>query len=171
MVRGRKPKEMAQRRGGMMPAAAEIIERPALVKPPHIIANPLMSDMWDALVAGSRNFMQEDVPLLDAYCFWYSVYQQAMNQTITPDGRVRTIYGMRDTDGKLDVSSVRANPDIQTAKKATEMMMRLAAVLQMTPEARGRAGLVSALTKSTQADVVNKTLAGYAEFKRLGGGA
>lgn len=172
MARGRKPKAMAQRRGGMQPAGVDAvaIERAPLAKPPHVEANPTMSAMWDSLVGDSRNFSQEDAPLLDSYCYWYSVYVQSMMQTITPDGKVVTLYGKKGGDGRTDPSTVRANPDIQTAKKATEMMMRLAAVLQMTPEARGRAGLVDALTKSTQADVVNKTIAGYSEFKRLQGG-
>ena len=170
-MRGRKPKMDAQRRGGITP---QVLEARAVVqshvpKPPHIEANPTMSACWDMLVAASPNFMPEDAPIMDAYCYWYSVYMQACNQTITPDGRVVTLYGEKNADGRTNASTVRANPDINTAKKATEMMMKLAAMLQVTPEARGRAGLISAMTRSTQADVVSKTITSYAQMKRLEG--
>lgn len=46
-------------------------------------------------------------------------------------------------------------------------MAKLADRLQLTPSARDRAGLMQAMTKSTQADIVSKTMKGYEEFKRL----
>ena len=44
------------------------------------------------------------------------------------------------------------------------MLMRLGDQLHLTPTARQRAGLISAMTRSTQADVVAKT---RDEFRRL----
>ena len=169
VTRGRKPKADAQRRGGLVPRIQEAVAVDAspVEKPPHIAANPTMSACWDMLFAHTSHHAPEDVPLMDAYCYWYSVYLQACNQTITPDGRVVTLYGEKKQDGTTNPATVRVNPDINPAKKATEMMMRLASVLEISPESRARAGLVSALTKSTQADVVSKTIASYTHMKRL----
>ena len=46
------------------------------------------------------------------------------------------------------------------------MLRHLGDVLQINPSARDRAKLMDAVTKSTQADVVRKTLDGYEQFKR-----
>ena len=46
------------------------------------------------------------------------------------------------------------------------MLRQLADALQLTPSARDRAKLVGAMTRSTQADVVRKTLDGYRQFKK-----
>ncbi len=167
MPKGRKPKPAAQRRGGLVPAVAQSapIEPPAVAKPPHVLANPTLSACWDLVTGSSPSIRQADAPLVDAYCYWYAVYLQACGQTITPDGRVVPLYGRKDEHGRIDPETVRANPDIQTAKKATEMLMRLAGLLQLTPEARDRASLTHALTQSTQADVVNKTIENYRRFK------
>ena len=175
MVRGRKPKANAQRRGGVQPASlasmssnepATIIEHSGVEKPAHIAANPLQSACWDNLVGASLNFAPCDTPLLEAYCYWYSVLRQAQSQTITSDGRVITLYGKKTPDGVTDPGSVRPNPDIKNAEKATNMLRQLGDALNLTPTARDRAGLMQAMTKSTQADVVRKTLDGYEQFKK-----
>lgn len=152
-----------------VPVAARAIERSPVEKPPHVAANPTMSGCWDLIVGSSLNFEPADAPLLDAYCYWYVIYLQACNQTVTEDGRVVTLYGSKNESGRVDPATVRANPDIQTAKKATEMLMRLASLLHLTPEARDRSSLTQALAKSTQADVVNKTIANYRAFKAATG--
>ena len=171
MARGRKPKPNAQRRGGAQPLPvdavaieARIVESQAVEKPAHIAGNPLQSACWDSLVGAGANFAPCDVPLLEAYCYWYAVLRQAQSQTITSDGRVITLYG-KTVDGETDPASVRQNPDIKTAEKATNMLRQLGDALNLTPTARDRAGLMRAMTKSTQADVVRKTLDGYEKFK------
>lgn len=173
MGKGRKPKADAQRRGGakpvpvevlVAPSRAQIIEPEKVQKPAHVAANPLQSECWDTLVAASGNFAPCDAPLLEAYCYWYAVLRQAQSNTITDDGRVVTLCGQYSQDGDL-LRNV-ANPDIHTAEKATNMLRQLGDALNMTPTARDRAGLMQAMTKSTQADVVRKTLDGYEQFKR-----
>ena len=175
MTRGRRPDANAIRRGGAQPAIAQqvdarIVER--IQKPGHIAANPTMSACWDGLVGESGNYRTQDAPLLEAYCLWYAILRQAESQVVTPDGRVVTLYGNHGPDGRIIPESIKANPDIRTAQQATNMLRQLAVELQATPAARDRAGLVQAMTRSTQADVVSKTMAGYEEFKRLreGGG-
>lgn len=164
MARGRKPKKSAQRRGGHEPEVQEaaIMQNETLSKPMHIAANPLQSECWDTLIGSSPNFQKSDIPLLESYCFWYAVLRQAESQTITPDGRVITLYGSKGDDAQ---GSVRANPDIRTAEKATAMLMRLGDALNLSPIARDRAGLVKAMTKSTQMDIVSKTIEGYKRFQ------
>lgn len=168
MVKGRRPDANAIRRGGVkpdvQPVEASIVGR--IQKPDHIAANPTMSRCWDVLVAGSPAFQPMDAPLLEAYCLWYAILRQAESQTVTPDGRVITLYGEKGADGKVLPTTVKANPDIRTAQQATNMLRQLAVELQTTPAARDRAGLVQAMTRSTQADVVKKTMEGYAEFRR-----
>lgn len=166
-MRGRKPKENAIRRGGAGALSVEATPVTAIVKPPHVAANPTMSACWDTLIDGAVGLRESDTPLLESYCYWYAVLRQATSQTITPDGKVITMVGTRNADGHPDPSSVRMNPDIRTAEKATQMLQRLGDALNATPTARMRAGLVDAMTRSTQADVVRKTLDGYEEFKRM----
>lgn len=175
MTRGRRPDANAIRRGGAQPAVAQqvdahVVER--IQKPGHIAANPTMSACWDGLVGESGNYRPQDAPLLEAYCLWYAILRQTESQVVTPDGRVVTLYGNHGPDGRIIPESIKANPDIRTAQQATNMLRQLAVELQATPAARDRAGLVQAMTRSTQADVVSKTMAGYEEFKRLreGGG-
>ena len=169
MTRGRRPDANAIRRGGAQPAVQRVDAEPLgiVAKPAHIAANPTMSACWDGLVAGSPGYREQDVPLLEAYCLWYAVLQQAEHQTITADGRVVTIYAQHGADGRVLPETIRANPDIKTAAQATNMLRQLAVELNATPAARMRAGLVDAMTRSTQADVVAKTIAGYEEFRRL----
>lgn len=173
MSKGRKPKANAQRRGGAKPAPieliaqvddAQIIESERVRKPEHIAANPIQSACWDTLVGASPNFDDCDVPLLEAYCYWYAVLRQSESQTITEDGKVMTLDGQYSADGVLTRTIV--NPSINTAEKATNMLRQLGDVLNLTPTARDRAGLMRAMTKSTQADVVRKTLEGYEQFKK-----
>lgn len=177
MVRGRKPKPDAVRRGGHQPAPlevlqgartqrAEIVPSAAVEKPAHIASNPLQSDCWDNLVGASPNFDPCDVPLLEAYCYWYAVLRQSEAQTILPDGRVVTIYGKEGEDGEVDTATLRPNPDIRNAEKATNMLRQLGDALNLTPTARDRAGLMRAMTKSTQADVVRKTIDGWKQFQQ-----
>jgi len=175
VTRGRRPDANAIRRGGAQPAVAQqvdahVVER--IQKPGHIAANPTMSACWDGLVGESGNYRPQDAPLLEAYCLWYAILRQTESQVVTPDGRVVTLYGNHGPDGRIIPESIKANPDIRTAQQATNMLRQLAVELQATPAARDRAGLVQAMTRSTQADVVSKTMAGYEEFKRLreGGG-
>ena len=173
-MKGRKPKPGAQRRGGPQPAPlemigaqrAEIVPREAVAKPAHIAANPLQSDCWDSLVAASPNFAPCDVPLLEAYCYWYAVLRQSEAQTIMPDGRVVTVFGKMGETGEVDPASLKTSPDIRNAEKATNMLRQLGDALNLTPTARDRAGLMRAMTKSTQADVVRKTIDGWTQFQQ-----
>ena len=45
------------------------------------------------------------------------------------------------------------------------MLRQIGDVLRINPTARERSKLMDAVTKSTQADVVNKTIEGYEQFK------
>lgn len=176
-MRGRKPKPDAQRRGGPQPAPLELLASPAetvraelvpassVQKPAHIEANPLQSECWDNIVGASPNFAPCDVPLIEAYCYWYAVLRQSESQTILPDGRVITVYGKSGEDGTIDEATLKTSPDIRNAEKATNMLRQLGDALNLTPTARDRAGLMRAMTKSTQADVVRKTIDGWNQFR------
>lgn len=174
MTKGRKPKPNAQRRGGaqplpasMIPAdigAAEIIEVSRAEKPVHVAANPLQSECWDSLVGTGAGFMACDVPLLEAYCYWYSVLRQAEQNTIDSLGRVSTLTYTVDEEGN-ELGVAGPNPDIRTAERATNMLRHIGDRLRIDPAARDRAKLMDAVTRSTQADVVKKTLDGYEQFK------
>lgn len=175
MARGRKPKADAQRRGGATPVQAVVlaaetagtgmVERKPVEKPAYMGGNELMSECWDALVGASPNFEQCDVPLLESYCFWYSVLRQAMANTLTDEG-VITLVGKVDDEGYAIPGTASPNPDLRNAEKATQMLRQLGDALNLSPTARDRAGLMRAMTKSTQADVVKKTLDGYEQFKQ-----
>lgn len=168
MTRGRRPDANAIRRGGAKPDVQRLEAVPVahISKPAHIAANPTMSACWDGLV-GDADYREQDLPLLESYCLWYAVLRQVEGQVVTADGRVVTLIGLHGPDGRIVPETLKANPDIATAAQATNMLRHLAAELQATPAARDRAGLVQAMTRSTQADVVSKTLAGYEEFKRM----
>ena len=49
------------------------------------------------------------------------------------------------------------------------MLLQLGEALNISPTARDRAGLVQAMTKSTQADVLKKTIEGYERFRKATG--
>lgn len=174
MARGRKPEPNAQRRGGTQPLPvsaiveatiqAEVVPVPHVEKPAHVARSPLQSECWDMLVGTGVGFEQCDAPLLESYCYWYAVLRQAEANTLDPSGGVATKMVTVDSEGIETVTG--ANPDIRTAEKATNMLRHLGDVLQINPSARDRAKLMDAVTKSTQADVVRKTLDGYEQFKR-----
>lgn len=172
MTRGRKPKANAIRRGGTQPIEADVVDAPVLddapvlQKPDEVALNQTMSKCWDVLVGSSPNFQACDIPLLVSYCYWYAVLLQCQLSTITEDGCVITTYGQTDDLGQPDPFSLKPNPDIKTAERATVMLRQLGDVLNLTPTARDRNGLMQAMTKSTQADVVRKTAEGFAEFKK-----
>lgn len=170
-MKGRKPKPAAQRRGGIRPEMlkaaavldAEIIEAPRVEKPAHIAMNPLQSACWDSLLATSPNLEQCDIPLMEAYCFWYAVLREAEGSIIAPGGEMSISYEMEDSKGNVKRSQ---NPDLRTAEKATSMLRLIGGELNLTPTARDRAGLMRAMTRSTQADAVKKTIEGYEQFKK-----
>lgn len=174
MTRGRKPKPNAQRRGGATPlpvtaivgagGAAEIIPAPSIEKPAHVAANAIQSECWDVLVGTGPGYEPCDVPLLESYCYWYAVLRQAEANTLDPAGGVRLNVVSVDADGNEVV--LGANPDVRAAERATNMLRQLGDALQVNPAARDRAKLMDAVTKSTQADVVKKTMDGYEQFKR-----
>lgn len=174
-MKGRKPKPNAQRRGGTQPAAVvpavlaaqgetAVVLPPRAEKPAHVAGNPLQSECWDNLVGLAGGFEPCDVPLLESYCYWYSVLRQAEQNTIDSLGNVATLAYAYDADGN-QVGIAGVNPDIKTAEHATNMLRHLGDVLRINPSARDRAKLMDAVTKSTQADVVRKTIDGYEAFK------
>lgn len=169
-MKGRKPKTAAQRRGGIKPEMlkaslldAEIIEAPRVSKPAHIAMNPLQSACWDSLLATSPNLEECDIPLMEAYCFWYAVLREAEGCIIAPTGEMAISYEIEDSKGNVKRSQ---NPDLRTAEKATSMLRLIGGELNLTPTARDRAGLMRAMTRSTQADAVKKTIEGYEQFKK-----
>lgn len=169
-MKGRKPKPDAQRRGGITPEIlraaaameAEIIEAPRVEKPLHVAMSPIQSQCWDSLVSTSPCFEACDIPLMEAYCFWYEVLRQAESDILAPNGGAAISYEEPTNSGSKRVQ----NPDIRTAEKATAMLRLIGGELNLTPNARDRAGLMRAMTKSTQADIVKKTLDGYEQFKK-----
>lgn len=172
-MKGRKPKPNAQRRGGAQPSQivpatvidAQVVEVPAgLEKPLGVAQNPLQSECWDAMVGLGFNFEPCDVPLLESYCFWYSVLRKAEASVIHGDGSVHTLEYELDDDGNPK-RVIGPNPDLRTAEKATNMLRQIGDALRINPTARERSRLMDAVTKSTQADVVKKTLDGYEQFK------
>jgi len=172
VVKGRKPKPNAQRRGGAQPAPivpasvveAEVVQVAHLEKPQRVAENPLQSECWDNMVGLGAGFEPCDVPLLESYCFWYSVLRQAERGVIDDLGRVSTlVYNVDEEGNPISVSG--PNPDIRTAEKATNMLRQIGDALRINPAARDRARLMEAVTKSTQADVVKKTIEGYEQFK------
>lgn len=172
MGKGRPPSPNAQRRGGAQPVAVEFLGRPAtvavpaaLAKPAHVAQSAIQSECWDNLVATSPNFAPCDVPLLESYCFWYAVLRQAEANVLAPNGGVYTTVGKLDDDGVTVPGTASVNPELRNAEKATTMLRQLGDALNLTPTARDRAGLMRAMTKSTQADVIKKTLDGYEQFK------
>jgi len=142
VARGRKPKQNAQRRGGLMPTSHVEPVEAAIVPvemPARVASNPEMAEKWTAYIADRRAIQPEDAPLLESWCFWAVIADQCA----------------RDLDESAD-------PDlIRKMEKATTMLLRLGDALNMSPLSRQRAGLVAAMTVSTQADVVSKTRAAY----------
>ena len=172
-MRGRKPEPNAQRRGGAQPlditpaqvVDAQIVQEPTrLEKPANVARNPLQSECWDSMVGLGYNFEPCDVPLLESYCFWYSVLRKAENSVIHADGSVHTVVYELDEDDNVK-GIIGPNPDLRTAEKATNMLRQIGDALRINPTARERSKLMDAVTKSTQADVVRKTLDGYEQFK------
>lgn len=169
-MKGRKPKPDAIRRGGHAPQAvelvAEVVAHPAIEKPETVLVNPTMSKCWDDYIGQAPGFEECDVPLLEAYCYWYAVFQNAMYSTMTLDGRIATTESVADDEGNPTGEKRRRNPDLQTAREATEMIRKLGEALNISPTARVRSGLMRAMTASTQAEMVSKTLASAEEFRR-----
>lgn len=168
--RGPKPKKNAIRRGGYQPqnmGEAAIIPAEPLAKPPSIAGNPTLSPLWDSLVGASPNFQESDVPLLASYVSWYAVFLATQQELIDDEGEVHTVLVPEDEDGNPNPYLSKPHPDVLTMQKATDMLMKLGDRLNLTPNARDRMNLVQAMTKSTQADIVSKTMDGYKKFKEL----
>lgn len=169
MARGRKPEANAQRRGGHSPEppAVELVASPvqALAKPVTVAVNPTMSACWDDLVGSAPGLDARDVPLIEAYCYWYAVFLRAVEGTMTLDGRVATTVAAERDDGTPDPATAKPNPDLRTAEKATNMLRQLSDALNISPTARIRAGLVQAMTASTVAGLVESTDEGFRQFR------
>lgn len=166
-MRGRKPKGNAIRRGGAQPVDAQPVERfPSVSIPDHIARNPAMREAWELLFPDTTGYAPTDIPLMESQVLSYLIMRQAESQIVAPDGRVALTYMQRTADGQPVPESIRPNPAIKIARDATATLLRVGDALQSTPQARQRAGLVDAMTKSTQADVVRKTMDGYDEFRR-----
>lgn len=171
MSRGRKMDPNAQRRGGHRPeeVRAEIVApAPASVaKPVTVAVNPTMSACWDDIVGNAPGFDETDVPLLEAYCYWYAVFRRACEGTMTLDGRIATTVGIEGEDGQVDPSTVKPNPDLRVAEKATDQLRKLGDALNITPTARIRSGLMKAMTASTVAGLVESTNEGFRQFQAI----
>ena len=116
-----------------------VLDESAVEMPARVAGNDEMAAKWTAYIADRKAIQPEDAPLLEAWCFWAVVADQCA----------------RDLGEDAD-------PDlIRKMEKATTMLLRLGDALNMSPLSRQRAGLISAMTISTQADVVSKTRAGY----------
>lgn len=175
MAKGRKPKPDAQRRGGhSADGGAVALEArvadgaPASLgpaKPAHVAVNATMSECWDNLIGAAPFLTQQDAPLMESYCYWYAVFRQALESTMTLDGRVVTLVAKKDDDGMTDPSTVRANPELRTAEKATEMLRKIGDALNISPTARIRTGIMAAMAASTVDDLARKTDEGYRRFK------
>lgn len=150
MSRGRKPKANAVRRGGLIPSKpvaevldAQIVEPELPEMPARVAANDAMRAVWDGYLAQQYHLKPEDAPMMEAWCFWAVVSDQcARDLTDDPD------------------------PDlIRKAEKASTMLMRLGDQLHLTPTARQRAGLIQAMTISTQDGVVERARRGFMAMK------
>lgn len=171
-MKGRKPEQNAVRRGGHSPAEPQAVElvaevvTPGVRKPDSVKLNPIMSQCWDDYLGQAPGFEECDVPLLESYCYWYAVLQNAMNSTMTLDGRIATTVSEVDDDGAAVPGTAKAHPDLRTAEKATTMLRQLGDALNISPTARVRSGLMRAMTVSTQAELVARTRAGLDEFRK-----
>ena len=176
MVKGRKPDANAVRRrkppkdAGTVELVAEIVEQsdPIIQKPPAVASNVTMSECWDLVVGDGIQFTPADVPQLEQLCYWYAVFRQCVANTVMPDGRIVTKVGSDGEDGEIDQATLRSHPDLRSAKEASAMYRQLASELGVDPLARQRMGLLDAVTKSTQADLVRKTEELFARFQKKG---
>ena len=121
------------------PVEPVVVSESAVEMPAMVAANPELEAKWTAYIADRKAIQPEDAPLLEAWCWWAVIADQCS----------------RDLGEDADPDLVRK------MEKATTMLMRLGDALNMSPVSRQRAGLISAMTISTQADVVSKTRAGY----------
>lgn len=173
-MKGRKPKSDATRRKKKAPAkkqqpveelvATTVQAAPTLAIPESVSLNPTMYKCWNLIVGDGAQYTEADIPGLEQMCYWYAVYQQCMYNTLMPDGRVITRVG-RKVDGEEDVSTLKQHPDIKTAQQAANMFRQLASEYGVSPLARQRLGLMDAMTRSTQADLVKKTEELFARFE------
>lgn len=170
-MKGRKPKKDAVRRGGHAPAiepvelVAEVVA-PAVRKPDTVSINPVMSKCWDDYIAQAPGFEECDVPLLESYCYWYAVLQSAIYSTMSLDGSIATTESVADDEGNPTGDKRRRNLDLQTAREASDMIRKLGEALNISPSARVRSGLMRAMTASTQAEAVARTVAGFEAFQK-----
>ncbi len=170
MTRGRKPQADAQRRGGHSPepepVLAQALPHGAPLKPPTVAVNPVMSEAWDTLVGAAPFLTAQDAPLVESYCYWYAVFRQALEQTMTLDGRVMTTVAKRDPEtGEPDPSTIKPNPDLRTAEKATTMLRQIADTLNISPTSRIRTNIMAVMAASSADELARKNDEGYRKFK------
>lgn len=147
MSRGRKPKADAVRRGGLIPSKpipevldAQIVERTAVEMPARVAENDGMRAVWEEFLSQQGHLKPEDAPMMEAWCFWAVVSDQCAR----------------------DLGDDPSPDLIRKAEKASTMLMRLGDQLHLTPTARQRAGLIQAMTISTQDGVVERARRGFA---------
>lgn len=138
MARGRKPKANAVRRGGIVPVEAKIVEAVPIPVPAKVEADERMAEKWGLCIGSHSQLRPEDAPLIEAWCVWAIVQDESAPGALA-----------------LDPEALRAH------EKATTMLMRLSDALHLSPTARQRAGLIEAMTKSSQLDVAAKTRAEF----------
>lgn len=98
----------------------------ALVKPPHVADNPIMSEKWDEVTKG-RDFAAIHATTIEQLCFWYAVLRTCQDD-ITVDGEIHVAY-------QNDMGDVKAMPQMASAKQASDQIRQLNKQLGINDEA------------------------------------
>lgn len=98
----------------------------ALVKPPHVADNPIMSQKWDEITK-DRDFDPIHATTIEQLCFWYAVLRTCQDD-ITVDGEIHVAY-------QNDIGDVKPMPQMSSAKQASDQIRQLNKQLGINDEA------------------------------------
>lgn len=149
-MRGRMPDANAVRRGVTDAIVPEIVddaqppaEQPKVAKPPEIMADPVLSEIWDWVCPPVNHYSAADIPLIKELVLWHATFTQAAAEMRAQDGGVNVLADAGElvtADGRT-VKLLRKHPAIDVMKSASAEIRALSNELALSPMARSRLGL------------------------------
>lgn len=154
-MRGRKPQEIAVRRGGgdALEFSAQPIETSELVKPSDVAAIPVMSETWDAIVGHGYGLEPSDGVFVRQLVSNIVAANQAWAAMTDENGNMRLTVPRGEPDENGNYEDFKPNPYLKIANDATTMALKLADQLGCTRTARSRLGLQQSLSMAASVSI------------------
>lgn len=164
-MRGRKPDATAVRRGDKAAMLVPVGQQKVGIidsgcqKPPNILTNQRLSDMWDMCVGTGAAFESQDVPFITQFVTDMVLIEECQRHMFKADGTPQPMITEVDEMGNVCVTP---NPYGKVMRDTMSEALKLADELGLTRFARTRLGLAQAAGQAvtlTIAEQIDRALA------------